>query len=244
MADVQVHPFGTVAVPGDWIIPPSLTVALKACYAHFDGSNAAGPFVPELQLISDAGTTVLKIPQDSPIAAGSSVDASWAPFLRGKALAGVAVHGPFQVTVAQNVALAATGIPIYAPSVDDVLLDAWIEVTTAWNGTTPQADIGQYLAGNSLGWFGFVDGPRIVDLADQPALPGDTYLTGVVAGQFGGSLEMAATIGRQRIVPGRFTGTDPIFVVVSQDGFLGSLPVGGTTGILNVYLVVGTPETP
>ena len=34
------------------------------------------------------------------------------------------------------------GIAFYTPTVNDVLLDAWISVLTAFDGTTPLGDVG------------------------------------------------------------------------------------------------------
>lgn len=37
-----------------------------------------------------------------------------------------------------------TGAPLYVPTVDDILLDAWVQIDVAWDGTTPQLDIGTF----------------------------------------------------------------------------------------------------
>jgi len=91
----QYVPLGTVAAPASWTIPPSLEIALEAVFAHFDGSGAGGSFLPTLQIVSDSGHTVCEIPMDASVAAGSSVEATWAPFLRGAqaAAAGTTFYG-------------------------------------------------------------------------------------------------------------------------------------------------------
>ena len=43
-----------------------------------------------------------------------------------------------------------TGASLYTPSVGDLLMDAWIEIGTAWNGTSPLGDFGQYIGGEGL----------------------------------------------------------------------------------------------
>ena len=49
-----------------------------------------------------------------------------------------------------------TGYAVYTPQVGEILLDAWWEIDTAYDGTTPLGDVGQYLVGDGdLGWFGF-----------------------------------------------------------------------------------------
>lgn len=82
MADRQYKPLGTVNAPADWVLPANLELLVKRAFAHFDGTGAAGAFLPTLQVLDDAGRTVLEVPQDASVAAGSSVEASWAPFLR------------------------------------------------------------------------------------------------------------------------------------------------------------------
>lgn len=58
-----------------------------------------------------------------------------------------------------------TGAALYTPTIGDILLDAWIEIDTVWDGTTPLGDVGDFMAGN-LGYFastvnGFIDPPAI-----------------------------------------------------------------------------------
>jgi len=43
-----------------------------------------------------------------------------------------------------------------------------------------------------------------------------------------------------RVLPARFTTTDPLLAVVSQDGTLGGAASGSTVGAANIYLVVAT----
>lgn len=82
MADVQIKPLGTESAPAAWTLPGNLELLVKRCFAHYDGSGAAGPFLPTLRVRDDAGRNVLEVPTDASVAAGSSVEASWAPFLR------------------------------------------------------------------------------------------------------------------------------------------------------------------
>lgn len=78
----QYRPLGTAAVPATWTLPPSLQLIVQSVYASYDGSGAAGSYIPTLEVISDAGDKVVSVPQDASVAAGSSVEATWAPFLR------------------------------------------------------------------------------------------------------------------------------------------------------------------
>lgn len=84
MADRQYKPLGTENAPADWTLPGNLQLHLKRAFAHFDGSAAVGSYLPTLQILDDAGRTVLEVPMDAAVAAGSSVEASWAPFLTGR----------------------------------------------------------------------------------------------------------------------------------------------------------------
>jgi hypothetical protein len=83
MPDRQIHPIGDEPAPADYTIPGSAELLLKSVHAHFDGSGAAGSFVPLVRIISDAGSTTDEIPQDVTVAAGASADATWFPHVGG-----------------------------------------------------------------------------------------------------------------------------------------------------------------
>lgn len=87
MPDVQVLATGTLDAPLDYLVKDAQEIIPRACFAHFDGTGAAGAFLPTLQIISDSGHTIAEIPMDSSVAAGSSVEATWGPFLRSQAAA-------------------------------------------------------------------------------------------------------------------------------------------------------------
>lgn len=137
------------------------------------------------------------------------------------------------------------GIAIYVPTIGDVLLDAWIEVTTGFDGTTPLADIGSF-NGVAFGLWGQNIGA--VDLS-VPAedYASDGLLLGSAAGTAPGSLLSLSAVNfggtrLPRIVPGRFVAADPVLVVASQDGAKGGAAIGGTAGAGKVYLVIATPS--
>jgi hypothetical protein len=102
MPDEQIHPTGTVAVPADYKIPPTAELLLKNAYAHFDGSGAAGSFLPLVRIISDAGSVVVEAVADTTIAAGASADASWFPHLASKPAPSTATTLPFAVVTQAN----------------------------------------------------------------------------------------------------------------------------------------------
>lgn len=156
------------------------------------------------------------------------------------------VRGPFSFTFAT--AGLNNGVAFYTPTVNDVLLEAWIEVDTAFDGTTPRADLSQYTGADTpYGFFGWssVLGPGI-DLAvvDTTANGG-----GPLQGAFptgGGvtihNIALSQSYGEhQRRTPARFTTADPLLLVVSQDGTKGGAAVGGAAGAARVYVITATP---
>ena len=156
------------------------------------------------------------------------------------------VRGPYSFTY-QTAGLT-NGVAFYTPTIDDILIEAWIEVDTAFNGTTPHADISQFTGTSTpyglWGWNG-VTGFGI-DLAQVDTLDaGGGPLTGanyVSGSAYNVSLADAAP-GHIRKAPIRFTTADPLLLVVSTDGTKGGTAVGGTTGAGRIYIVTATPVT-
>src|SRR5579859_5140760 len=93
MPDTQIHPTGTVSTPADYVIPTGAELILKGAYAHFDGTSAAGSFVPLLRIISNAGSVSLEAVADTTIAAGASADVTWFPRVAGTGSGGAATSG-------------------------------------------------------------------------------------------------------------------------------------------------------
>ena len=79
MADTQLNPLGSVTAPASWTLPASLNLQPKNVYASYNGTSAAGSFVPCLQIISDSGHTVGSYPCATTVAAGASADVTWFP---------------------------------------------------------------------------------------------------------------------------------------------------------------------
>lgn len=154
---------------------------------------------------------------------------SWAS--GGGSVPGAArVLGPFPI--AFDDAGLADGIAFYTPTVGDILFEVWLEIVTAWNGTTPLADVGTAV-GADHGIFDASGGVlSLTDAAAEYAGTGVLLSTGTSGAQVGG------------VVPGRFTATNPLKVWVSQDGFAGGDDPGASQGAANVYLVVSTPDAP
>lgn len=139
-----------------------------------------------------------------------------------------------------------TGAAIYTPTIGDILLDAWVEIDTAWNGTTPLGDFGQFYGGEHIGWY--ADWTSAVDMTD-PDLSGGQLspapmLTQGNAAPHTNHLLAAVTsggVGSNRGLPAKFTTTDPVKVVVSQDGTNIGADPGSSQGAAVLYLVTVTP---
>ncbi len=143
------------------------------------------------------------------------------------------------------------GIAFYTPTVGDILLDAWIEVTEAFDGATPLADLGTF-DGSTTGllaqWFGPFDLTTTseesagagISFSDTSAADPTSFVTGPVSA-FNVSIS-GGNLLYLRAMPARFTATHPVKIVASQDGEAGGTAVGGTAGAGAVYLVVATPS--
>ncbi len=161
----------------------------------------------------------------------------------GLAATGVAiVRGPF--SFAFNTAGLTTGVTIYTPTVSDILLDAWIEVDTAFDGTTPLADIGTF-SGTTSGLF--KNTPLYADAiylaAADTANSGAGVLQGTATDFKNITLSGADAVSTHvnRVVPARFTAATPLKLVVSQTGLAGGTAIGGAAGAGRVYIVTATP---
>jgi len=88
--DVQIVAGGVDAAPLQYKIPAAQELILKTLFASFDGTAAAGPFLAAARILSPAGKVVAEFFNPTAVAAGSSADVSWAPFL-GASLATPAV---------------------------------------------------------------------------------------------------------------------------------------------------------
>jgi virginiamycin B lyase len=137
-----------------------------------------------------------------------------------------------------------TGAPLYTPTVGDVLLDAWIEVDTPWNGTTPLGDFSSFVGGN-IGMLASI-GPTacnmtVPDTAGITSFPGflnnGTPGTSLLDALLNGGT--APTYGRDGV--GKFTTAAPIKVCVSQDGTNTGSDPGSTQGAAVLYVVTVTP---
>src|ERR1700741_1647863 len=114
-----------------------------------------------------------------------------------------------------------TGVALYTPTVGDILLDAWIEVFEAWDGTTPKGDLGTFTGGRFGVWS---NGNAPLDLTQVDDTSVDNGLLNQVVGSGNQNMPLsslnavAGGSNLNRMVPAKFITTDPIKVVVSRDG--------------------------
>jgi hypothetical protein len=149
------------------------------------------------------------------------------------------VHGPF--AFAYSDAGINNGKAFYTPKIGDVLLDLWIEIDTAFNGTTPLIDVGTFV-GSTSGLLAAASGTFSGGTPDSDSA-GTGYLCGVGSNATTG-LVSASSPGNPRVAPGVFTAANPLKVVLSRNGLAGGPAPGGTQGAGKIYLVTATPTTP
>jgi hypothetical protein len=81
MADTQISNLASATPPSRYVVANNVELLLKAVHAEFDGSGAAGPFLPAVVITSDSGHRVaVAVDQSVSVSAGGSADAS---FFRG-----------------------------------------------------------------------------------------------------------------------------------------------------------------
>ena len=183
------------------------------------------------------------------------VDGDWA----GEAPSGGSQPGAVRVLkydfdFTQAVALA-DGVPVWTPAVGDWLLNAWF-APDAWDAdgaVSPRADIGVIsagawatLRGGPQGLFGALVGA--VDLSANNWIEDTKYVS------YGGptaavDLLQAMLLGYTNAGSGalppqvKFSTTDPLSLVVSDDGTPGGSAFDGSAGASTLYLAVCSPDT-
>lgn len=103
MPDLQIPAPGVKAAPLIYTVPGSVEMIVKAAFATFNGAGAGGAFLPCLRVLSPAGLVVGEYVTDSSVAAGSSAEVSFAPFLRGATAGGAAAATPDYATAQRDI---------------------------------------------------------------------------------------------------------------------------------------------
>lgn len=162
------------------------------------------------------------------------------------------------------------GAALYTPTIGDLLLDVWCEITEAFDGTTPRGNFGTMIGtgggDGTGGWLFLSEGMDMTD-ADFDIHTADglfcgfenssllaTSITGQVEQSLqvngsGPALGFAAARG-QRLVPARFTLAHPIKMLITTTGLTDSaIPGNGgqdpgcTVGSGVLYVMTVTPIT-
>ena len=172
--------------------------------------------------------------------------------------AAIVRHFPF----AYNTPGILTGATLYTPTAGDVLLNVWLAIQTAWNGTTPLGDFGSFSILHN-GAFKEVTGAALdMTVADSPngLLPvtasgqlsdfyGANVLSNPTTNQGDALYAVSGTAvnlisnplaGVVDVVPATLSGA-PIKFVVSQDGTNTGASPGATQGAATLYIVTATP---
>ena len=127
-----------------------------------------------------------------------------------------------------------TGVPLYVPRVGEIVTAVWVDITTAFDGTTPLLDVGQFTDAGTDGWIVTAGGTGVDCSAASTIASGGT--TGAVIMSDVGAASTPVCL------PARCPTEAPILVVVSQDASKGGTAVGGTAGAATVYVETIRPE--
>lgn len=139
--------------------------------------------------------------------------------------------------IAYNTAGILNGATLYTPASGDVVYDIWFQTDTAWNGLTPQADVGTFSGGGSGRGLAaaLTNGAMAFDMTKADA---DFFLrdnTGIKIAfnntrTLSGLLQNFANVNAASPLgaPFIFDGTNPLKVVISQDGTNQSSPASAT----------------
>lgn len=118
---------------------------------------------------------------------------------------------------------APTGVEFFTPTSDEVasgiwLLDAWFEIDTAWDGTSPGGDIGTYLFASE----GLFVSHEVIDMtqADEDGAAYGYGGAGLLYNPHTNNTSLLVSAANQniRLAPLRFTDVNPLRVKI-MDGF-------------------------
>lgn len=79
MADIALISPGVNDAPEGYSVPGAQEIILKSITATYDGTAAAGPFIPTLQILAPNGAVLAACPTSTALVAGASADVSWFP---------------------------------------------------------------------------------------------------------------------------------------------------------------------
>lgn len=79
MTDTPILDASVASAPKSYVVAGAQEIILKGVTASFNGSGAAGSYVPAVQIIDPGGNVVGTYTLGSTLAAGASADVSWFP---------------------------------------------------------------------------------------------------------------------------------------------------------------------
>jgi len=148
----------------------------------------------------------------------------------------------------------AAGVTLFTPAVGDVIVNAWPLATTLFDGTSVEADIGKFPATGSYalkgmfywyqshGWdlkVGPVTNEGDGLGFDIPYMPSGLQIPDLVTAALfynADGTPLGSPSGYAPVF--RSLDTDPIKVVISQDGTKDGTPIDSTVGTVVVYVIV------
>lgn len=158
--------------------------------------------------------------------------------------------GPY--AFAYSTAGIVAGVTVFTPAAGDMLLDAWIDVTTGFDGTTPKADIGNFDNAASPGLWGIMVGAPIPLATAGALVTSNSHLwayadNSAVLNPSLASAQASVVVGAAGTcggtIPYRFIDATPLKLVVSTNGRRNGSAVGGAAGAASLYLMVASPVT-
>lgn len=208
MADIALLAPGVSDAPEGYQIPGAQEIIVKAVTANYDGTNAAGDFVPTLQVIAPNGSILASCPTSITVAAGGTADVSWFP------RSGVASSSPGGgITEIESADGSVTISSPFGPTTD---LSVNFPPPPVFGATIEVVSGGLTATAGSVTFVSFTGGGSLLDLT-TPTNPliiaAGVYLIGVVM-----SLQIGGTVTSQYIRWGFFTGAT-----------VGGVQVSGTT---------------
>lgn len=240
-ADTAISVGQTQATPLTYTLPSAQDVVLHGARASYDGTGAAGSFVPLLQILAPGGLIVSEAIGGATLAAGASADLSWFPRVGGggggaittQTLVAYAVFAPvggsLSVTSTNNAAptnvittpsFTADGATQYRIDFGVSALD--IKVTAGGSGTatlltltrdsTILGDVMDYNVQPTNGLYGSI--PVFLSVFDTPPAGSHTYSIGAFLSDSGGATHTSLIYG---------SGLGPPFVGVTHPGYIAVL---------------------
>jgi hypothetical protein len=137
MADISILDTSVRAAPKGYVIHGAQEIVLKGVSASFDGTGAAGSYVPAVQVIDPSGFTVGTYVLGQTLAAGASADVAWFPGVK-----------PAAATTGTPLETTNTGGTVTVNPTTELLIGAGITLTNPGGAGTAEL----VAAGGGGGW--------------------------------------------------------------------------------------------